>query len=202
MASVFFFSAGMNTSTAFGFVYFQHELGAENALIGVIASVAALAEIPAMLLIDRLLRRVDIRLTLATGIAGLALTWYCYALLKGPALLIPLMIVRGTFYTLHTVSITLLVNQISHPANAATNQAIAQTTVPGLAVLLTGTISGWIFDHLGARALFQIAGFIGVMAAVLLFAARQHLTPAGQFGRTTSGHEGVTTSTHRESALE
>jgi PPP family 3-phenylpropionic acid transporter len=175
--SIFLFSSVFVTSWTFGLVYFQQALGADNTMIGIIASVAALAEIPVMLTLDRILRRVDVRTTLALGFIGLTLILFSYTFLEDTSLLIPLMIVRGTVYTLYVVSLTLLVSQISHPANAATNQALIQVTVPGLGVLLTAPLSGWIFDHFGAHTLFQIVGVIGLLAALVLIAGRRHLTP-------------------------
>jgi MFS family permease len=90
-------------------------------------------------------------------------------------LLLPLMIVRGTFYTFQSVAISLLVSQISHPANVATNQSLALVTVPGLAVLLTGPISGWIFDNLGSRVLFEVVAIVGMLSAVILVMGKHYM---------------------------
>jgi PPP family 3-phenylpropionic acid transporter len=173
MVSNFLFCVGMSAVVAFSFIYFRQALGANNELIGIVSSVAALSEIPAMVLIDALLRRTNIRTTLVIGILGQALLWLSYTLLTGATVLVPLMIVRGTFYTFQSVSLTLLVARISHPTNAATNQAIAQVTIPGLAVLLTGGMSGWIFEHLGGQVLFQWAALVATVGAVVLIAAKR-----------------------------
>jgi PPP family 3-phenylpropionic acid transporter len=173
MAVLFLFYVGMNAVAAFSFIYFRQGLGADNATIGIVSSVAALAEIPAMVLIDRVLRRADLRSLLTVGMGGTALLWFAFALLNGPGLLIPLMMVRGIAFSAFAVGMPLLVGKLSHPANAATNQALAQVTIPGLAVLVTGSISGWIFDHLGARTLLELASVAGLGAALLLVATRR-----------------------------
>jgi PPP family 3-phenylpropionic acid transporter len=175
MASGLLFYIGVNTIAGFSNIYFQEELGASTALIGVLASVAALAEIPSMIVIDSLLKRLQIRMALYIGMLGLAGIWFAFALLEGTALLIPLMMIRGTFYTFHNVATTLLVSRISHPANVSTNQAIAQVTVPAIATLLTGSISGWIFDNMGARTLFQIISLVAVLSVLILIAGRRTL---------------------------
>ncbi|MBI1280605.1 MAG: MFS transporter [Anaerolineaceae bacterium] len=175
LLAVFLFYVGANAIAAFSFIYFKENLGASTEVIGIISSVSALAEIPSMILIDRLLRRASIRTTLAIGAAGQALLWIGYTLLTGSSLLIPLMMIRGTFYTFYNVSATLLVSRISHPANVATNQAIAQVTVPAMAVLLTGSISGWLFDHAGPHFLFQAAACTGLLAAILVLLMRQQI---------------------------
>jgi PPP family 3-phenylpropionic acid transporter len=175
LASLFLYYVGMMGTYTFMFIYFQDNLGASKEMIGILAAVAAISEIPSMMFIDALLRRVNILVTLIAGIAGMVTLWVVFAFLTSAALLIPLMVIRGTFYTFQAVSIALLVSRISHPVNAATNQSLAGVTIPGLAVLLTGPISGWIFDHLGARALFLSAALVGLLSVLMLAASRRYL---------------------------
>lgn len=189
MVSVFLFFMGNNAISVFGYIYFKENLGASNEYIGIISAVAALAEIPSMLFIDWLLRRMNIRMTLIIGTTGQALLWLGYSMLVGPSLLVPLMMLRGTFYTFFVISSTLLVARISHPANVATNQAIGQVTVPGLATLLTGSISGWLFDVAGPRFLFQLAALMGLLASGLLVVAWQRLGTEVQRMQSVQMHE-------------
>jgi MFS transporter, PPP family, 3-phenylpropionic acid transporter len=176
LASVFLFYVGTYAFNAFSAIYFKQDLGASNEVIGILSSASALSEIPAMMLIDRLLRRADIRVTLIAGMLGLGTLWFAFSQLIGTSLLIPLMMVRGTFFTLQMISITLLVSRISHPANVATNQALLQVTVPGLAVLLTGSLSGWLFEHVGGRTLFQLGAVMAALSVCLLVVARRQLS--------------------------
>lgn len=175
LASLFLFAIGNNAYSTFSFIYFQQNLAATNELIGIVSSVAALSEIPSMMFIDWLLRRTNMRTTLIIGMAGQAILWIGFTLLTGSAALIPLMIFRGTFFTFFNVSATLLVSRISHPANVATNQALAQVTVPALAVLIAGSINGWLFDNAGPYTLFRIAAFTAILAAGLLVAVRHQI---------------------------
>ena len=178
MFILFLFYIGMSAIGGFVYVYFQEDLGASNAMIGVLASVAALAEIPSMMVIDRMMRRLNIQFTLMIGMFGMASIWVSFTLLSGAALLIPLMLIRGTFYTFQTVAMTLLVSRISHPANAATNQAISQVTMPALALLLSGTVAGWIFDTLGGRILFRVNAIIALIAITIFFLLRHKISAA------------------------
>jgi PPP family 3-phenylpropionic acid transporter len=180
LVSFFLFAFGNNAISVFSFIYFKQNLGASNDLIGIASSVAALSEIPAMVLMDRLLRRTNIRTTLAAGMLGQGMLWVSYSLLTGSTLLIPLMMIRGTFFTFFNVSATLLISRISHPVNAATNQALAQVTVPSLAFLVAGTVNGWLFDNAGPHTLFQVAGLMGVLSTILLFAGRRYISAQDQ----------------------
>lgn len=175
MASSLLFYMGLNAVFLFIFIYFEHDLGASKKLIGIALSIGALAEVPAMIFVDRLLRRVDIRSAFIAGIIGMALGWLAFAPLTNSTLIIPLMVIRGLFFSLYNISITLLVSHISHPANAATNQALAQVTIPALALLIAGKISGDIFDLYGPRVLLQIATVMGVLSAVIVIVGWRHL---------------------------
>ncbi len=175
LLSVALFQIGMSVSTTFGYIYFKRDLGASDGLIGVIVAVAALSEIPAMFLYDRFLKFAAGRTLLIFGMVGQALLWIGLSLLTGSTPILFIMLLRGTFYTMQSVSLVLLVSHISHPSNAATHQGLAQVTAPGIAVLLASPINGWIFDNLGPRVLLQGVAIIAVLAAALLLAVRPQL---------------------------
>ncbi|MEZ4670648.1 MAG: MFS transporter, partial [Anaerolineae bacterium] len=92
LVGAFLFNFGASAVSVFSFLYFKESLGASNELIGVLSSVAALSEIPAMILIDRVLKRTNIRTTLVIGMLGQAVLWVAYTVLTGPTVLIPLMV--------------------------------------------------------------------------------------------------------------
>jgi MFS family permease len=85
------------------------------------------------------------------------------------------MIGRGVFYTFQVIAITLIISRISRPEKAATNQVIAQVTVPALASLVTGALVGWIFDVFGARVLLRLIALIALIAAVIPIAGKHIL---------------------------
>jgi NADH:ubiquinone oxidoreductase subunit K len=75
-------------------------------------------------------------------------------------------------------------NEISHPRNVATNQAIVQVTMPGIALLLTGSLYGYAYDQFGAGAFYALcalAAAVGVgivVACFRLFDTHQQLERA------------------------
>jgi PPP family 3-phenylpropionic acid transporter len=172
MGATFLLFIGMGMSQGFANVYFQQDLGADNTLIGIITSISALAEVPVMILMDRLLHRFNIRYLLIFGFLGTALYWFATSLLTDTTYLLPVVVSRAFSYTPQTIALTLLVDRISHPSNAATNQAISQVTIPAFAQLVSGIFAGWVFDNLGGTVLFQMAGTVGVIATLILFFGR------------------------------
>lgn len=175
LLSIVLFQVLMSASSNFGYIYFKRDLGASDALIGVIVSVAALSEILPMFFFQRFQDRASIYTLFIIGMVGQAALWASFAFLTTSTPIVFIMLLRGTFYTLQSVSTVLLVTRISHPSNVATNQALAQVTAPAVAALATGTLNGWIFDNLGPRVLLIFIALLAVIAAGLLYALRPAL---------------------------
>jgi PPP family 3-phenylpropionic acid transporter len=172
MFANFLFYVGMNTMSVFMFVYFKDYLGADDGMIGVYAALLGISEVPWMLVMGRIYRRISSLTALNIGIAGQALFLAALALLTDAPGLLVLIFARGIFYSLQNISLTLLVSEVSHPSNVATNQAITWVTVPGVAAVLTGPLAGLMYDNGDARLLFALAGGVAIMGSLVLFFSR------------------------------
>ena len=173
-----------NNAFAFLFIHLSQNLGVNNSDIGMWAAILALVEFPFYYLTDALLPKVRLRITYITGIVGVALTMLGIGMAPNLPTLFLLLVCRGLFWPAYQLSSYRLINAVSHPRNAATNQAIVQVTMPGLAMLLTGSLYGWAYDHLGAGAFYAMCAFAagaGVCIAAAgfrLFVARQQAAGA------------------------
>ena len=183
-ASQFFVAMCTHNAFAFLFIHMSQNLGVTIAHIGLWAALLAVVEFPFYYLTDALLPRVRLRVTYAFGIIGVALTTLAIGIVPSLPLLLLLFICRGLSWPAYQLSCYRLTNEISHPRNAATNQAIVQVTMPGIALLLTGSLYGYAYDQLGAGAFFALcalAGALGAFIAMLGF----RLTDARQRARQT-----------------
>ena len=170
IVSQFFIMMGFRNTFQFMFIHFSENLAIPTAEIGVWAALLAAAEIPFFILMDSLLPRVRTRTLYMVSALGLAV----FTLLLGVVQTLPalalLLVFRGfSWPAMHLASYT-LVAEISHPSNVATNQAILQVTVPSMAVLLTGALFGWTFDHLGAEIFFALCALVCVIGATIVIA--------------------------------
>jgi len=175
-ASQFFVSMGIRAGHAFWWVHFQENLGVSTAHIGILVAFLAGAEVPFFMLLDPLMKRFNPRITFIVGSFGLSIIFLLLGAVPNVWWLIPLILIRGILWPMYHVPVFLVASKISHPRNVATNQAILQITVPAIAVLLTGTASGWIFDHLGAFPFFAAtatACMIGGIIAVIGYRTMQ-----------------------------
>lgn len=178
-ASQFFVAMGTYNMYSFIFIHFNQNLGVPSAHIGLWAALMGAVEFPFFFLMDAILPKVRIRIAYIIGMLGTALFAFLLGVVPSLTLLAPLLILRGLVWPCYQLSSFTLVNAISHPRNAATNQAILQVTMPSVALLLTGSLFGWAYDNLGASAFFSLSalmtaiGAFIVIAGFRLFDARQ-----------------------------
>lgn len=178
MFSNFLYYVCTNAVFVFLWVYLKDYLGMDDGMVGLVAAALGLFEIPWMMTMNRIYRRISTRRALAFGIAGQALFTLFLAFLTDSNFLLPLIAMRGLFYAMHNISLTLLVTEISHPANVATNQALAWVTIPAIAAVLTGPIAGWIYENIDARFMFTVSAVIGLIAALILLIGRKMIAQA------------------------
>jgi MFS transporter, PPP family, 3-phenylpropionic acid transporter len=168
LASQFFAMMGIQNSFAFMFVHFTQNLGIPTAEIGIWAALLAAVEIPFFILMDSILPKVKFRQAYVVGILGMAVFIFLMGTTQSLLVLALLIVFRGVIWPSLHLSSFAVVSAISHPQNVATNQAILQVTMPSLAMLLTGSAFGWVFDHLGAFAFFGLCALMCVIGAGIM----------------------------------
>lgn len=168
VASQFFLMMGIHNSFYFMFIHFSQNLGIATAEIGLWAALLAAVEIPFFIMMDAILPKVRMRTAYLVGILGIAVFNFLLGAVQTLPALALLILFRGLVWPGFHLSSYTLVSQISHPHNAATNQAILQVTMPSIALLLTGSLFGWVFDTLGAGAFFTLCALTCFIAALIV----------------------------------
>ncbi len=174
----FFVTIGTYNSYSFLYIHLRDYLGVNTMDIGIWAAILAALEIPSLYLLDAVLPKLRIRIVYIVSILGIALFTFSLGLVPNLTVLALLLVFRGIVWPCFHLSSFRLVNAISHPRNAATNQAILQVTMPSTALLLTGSLFGWTYDNLGSNAFFAfcslacLAGMFIVIAGFRLFDVR------------------------------
>lgn len=165
---LFLFSAGKSGYELFGYVYLKQALGAGNELIGLLGAVTSLVPLPAYYLADWLLRRHSAAATMAFSFVLFALAALGYAAIHSATGAILYSALYGVAQALFLVSLVLMMGDLGRPEQAATDQMLAQLTIPGLAGVLAQPASGWVFDALGGRSLFAGGAALLLVTALLL----------------------------------
>jgi MFS transporter, PPP family, 3-phenylpropionic acid transporter len=154
---------------------YLNQLGAPESVIGWVITVGALVELPAMLWADRLMRRYG---------AARVLKWSF--LIEAASLLIVLSVptvpsifvfrvAAGIAYSLNVVAVVVFISERSPNHQSNTRMALYMVTIRGLVGLVSGPISGYIFDTIGAYYHYVMA-FGGCLLAWLAL----HLTVTGR----------------------
>ncbi len=168
VVSQFFIMMGIYNGFHFMFIHFSQNLGVATAEIGLWAALLGAVEIPFYITMDSILPKVPTRTAYLVGILGVAVFTFSLGAVQTLPALALLMLFRGIVWPGFYLSSYTLVAQVSHPHNAATNQAILQVTMPSIALLLTGPLFGWTFDNLGAGVFFALCAFMCVIAALVV----------------------------------
>lgn len=177
-ASQFFVSMGTYNAYAFMFIHFNQNLGVPSADIGIWAAILGGIEVPFTMLMDKVLPRMRIRVAYIFSLLGIALFTLALGFVPSLPWLALLLVFRGMTWPGFYLSSFTLVNAISHPGNVATNQALVQVTMPSIALVLTGSLFGWVFDNLGAGAFFAICALMLAIGACIVTAGFRMFEPS------------------------
>lgn len=101
-----------------------------------------------------------------------------YALIPSALMALPVVLLEAAAVSILLVGLVVTLNDLSLPQRAAADQIAAQVTIPGLAGILAQPVSGYIFDHLGGRALFLIGALV-ILGAIGLLRHANHLHATG-----------------------
>jgi PPP family 3-phenylpropionic acid transporter len=154
----------------FGSVY-AHSLGAGGFLIGLMIAFAGVAELPTMFYNDQISRRMGKVNTVILSYGLMGAAYLGYFLMTNPNFLPVFSILKGLGYGLWlTVTIRLLIDHTPEEW-AATAQSLLTVCWFGLSPLLAGPVGGWLHDAVNPGAVFLLAIFSLVLAAVVLWLA-------------------------------
>ncbi|NOH10073.1 MAG: MFS transporter [Chloroflexi bacterium] len=151
-------------------IYIQ-ELGGNEALIGTVAALATLAELPILFWGAPLIARFGPwRLLLFAYIIS-ALRWFAYGIMPSAEWAIPIALLNSVTFGVYWVAGVAYVNQLAPKELKATAQGLFYASF-GISGVLGSPINGYIFDTLGASWLFLISSVLGLGAAGLLWLGR------------------------------
>ncbi len=167
-AIVFLYTVSATGIETFGYILLAQELGADMGFIGLLGGVTRLATLPAFYLADFVLRKYGASRTFALHLTLHLLAWFGYAWLTNLNFAFGIAIVQGVAAAFYIVALVTLLGELSTREQAATNQVLAQLTLPGLAGMLAQPIGGWIFQSFGGRTLFALDTLIVLATLGLL----------------------------------
>jgi MFS transporter, PPP family, 3-phenylpropionic acid transporter len=167
MSGTFLIIAALFMALTFGPIYMT-QLGGGAMLVGAMNGISAFGEVPGMLFGSRIARRLGDTNTLLVGYALTALGLGGYALTNSPIVILLFSGLRGVGFGLLLVSTIMIINNRAPQGLSSTYQGILNAACWGLAPLIGGPVSGWIYQNYGPAALFLIAAGMAVAAGLLI----------------------------------
>lgn len=150
------------------------QLGGAERIVGLASTVGALAELPCMLLADRLIRRYSsLQVLLWSFFIRIGLQAIILLFPSVPTI-IAMRAVNAIGFSFFTVASTVFVAERSPQQSRATAMAVFGMTLPALIKMLSGPLGGWAFDSFGAYWLYAIALVgNGLAWAILYFTVKE-----------------------------
>uniref|UniRef100_A0A7C4KHM3 MFS transporter n=1 Tax=Anaerolinea thermolimosa TaxID=229919 RepID=A0A7C4KHM3_9CHLR len=142
-------------------------MGGSDSLIGIAATMAAVAEIPFMFFSGSIMRRLGQEKMFWISLLGFTARIGLYGLMPAPQWVIGINLLNGPSYVFFWNSAVNYANNIAPDAHKATAQGLFQATT-NLASVASAILAGWMFDSLGPSGLFQVLA-LGCLAAFIIF---------------------------------
>ena len=143
-------------------------IGGNETYIGALWGFSALCEVPVMLYSSKIVHRLGQSTTLLLSYLLFSTTFFGYSVTHNPLLLVILASARGLGYGLMFVNTVTIIDRRAPAQYSSTYQGIITSLAWGLAPLLAGPLSGWIYDNLGPGSLFSICAVISLVGGLLI----------------------------------
>lgn len=164
------FSVGVNFYHNFYPIYYVSDaVGGGSAQVGMMMFLGAASEIPMLLLIHRMIRRMGIRGTLILAGCVTMLRWLLLAVLHGPIPILLVSLLHGIGYTSFSCCLVTYIGKTVPPALRATGQSLNALLGNAVSKVLFGFLGGLASQRLGADRIMLYSAAM-MAAGTLAFA--------------------------------
>ena len=146
-------------------------LGASPWLIGVIISIQALLEIPMMLVVPSMQKRLSMRWMILIGALVLPVRWLLYIFIKNPIWIIPTQIFNSIATISFFVVAIAFIDKLISPKWRATGQALYATASWGIGAGLGVYLAGNVIERFNVWAIWPFNLLLGLIGLVLVIVA-------------------------------
>ena len=153
-----------------GFTYLPlrlGDLGSPPSDVALSAGVAALAEIPAMLIAALVARRIGLRGMFVGSALIYGAATSSWILLDSPVVIILTRAITGVAFAWVLVCVVLTIARLLPPELQGTGQSLYQTVAFGLGAIVANLIGGLLYDGIGHAAVFGLGTVLAILAAAM-----------------------------------
>jgi MFS transporter, PPP family, 3-phenylpropionic acid transporter len=175
---LFLISAFLLTTASGGvnsfFSLYLNRIGATGGQIGFSWALAAVSELPVMLLSAVILRRIGAEGLLVMAFLVFIVRWLLYSMIDVPVWALAVQLLHGLSFAAFLVGGVTFVSERTPPGLSATAQAIYSTVTFGLASITGSMIGGYLYDNVGMQNFFRIFSLLGIAGLTIFLMARKH----------------------------
>lgn len=143
------------------------DMGATERLVGLISTVAAIAEVPLLQYSNRVLRKFGTVRLLIFSIIAYSLRLFLYAFMPSASWVLWLSLLQGISYGPFLIGSVAYIYEMAPDHLKSTSQGILGT-ITSLGSLSASLLGGWLYDHVSRFQMYTILGSIS-LAALFLF---------------------------------
>jgi len=159
---------GMSMSVISAYLLlFMNSLGASKTLMGLTQTVATISEIPVLFYVNRLIKRWGARPLLAVSITAYALRAFLVSLAKTPEAILLIQSMHGATFALLVGAGVTLADEMAPDGLKATGQGLYSAMMGGVGITIGAVLGGWIYEHYGAPATFQVTSAIAMVGLLI-----------------------------------
>jgi oligosaccharide:H+ symporter len=182
---LFLISAFLLTTASGGvnsfFSLYLNRIGATEGQIGLSWALAAVSELPVMLLSAVMLRRIGAKGLLVMAFLVFIVRWLFYSVIDAPVWALVVQLLHGLSFAAFLVGGVTFVSERTPPGLSATAQAIYSTVTFGLASITGSMIGGYLYDHVGMQNFFRFFSLLGLAGlAIFLMAGKHKMISVGE----------------------
>jgi MFS family permease len=143
------------------------DLGGSPADVALSAGLSATAEIPAMLALGVVARRVGLRTVFALAALVYGACLASWMVIEVPLVIVATRVVTGVAFSGVIIGVVLTIAAILPRDLQGTGQALFQTSAFGLGAIVANVLGGVLYESFGHAALFGLGAALAIAAAVI-----------------------------------
>jgi len=175
---VFIAGSGSAVISNYLFIYLQ-KIGTSPSWMGWAVTISTVAELPALLVAHRLLKRLGSDGLLTLGLAATALRCGLYGLVNVPWLALVIQLIQFFTYPILLVAGVSYAHENAPAGLGATAQSIFSSSFMGFGYAAGGFIGGVLIQYIGVQKMFLVFGML-ILLAALIFGLAQRLQSVSQ----------------------